>query len=348
MSSRKRGNPTYGAMYGAFANNPAGNALSLSEMMYIRILTELSCNRFKWTGLPASIDERFLELTLFNQALAVFYYEDRFARYLCQRATSSGPVNQYDNPTTFTVTGNGSANLNRTLHAGNQWEEYVEVSTDEETGIETSAKKYRLIAAECVPIWGNYLRVPDKDIVYVFAQRLAKIDQVIMNNLEAMDYTTIVAVPEEKRHTYMNVLKERRSGKPILFGVEGLGTDIENSIKAWPVAPDKDIPLNLQISKSRIWNECMTLLGINNANMDKKERVVSNEVESNDDQVVSNRGIALNSRKIAVEQIRARFKLSLDVGWNPMAGAMAGEYAIVMGVDPNAGTDPKEPVETDA
>lgn len=334
MSSRKRGNPSYQAMYGPFANNPAGNALGLSEMMYIRILTELSCNRFKWIGLPASIDERFLELTLFNQALAVFYWEDRFSRFLCQRATTSGMVNMYDNPTTFTVIGNGSGNLNRTLNAGNTWEEYADVEKDEETGIETSTQRWRMVPAECVPIWGNYLRVPDKDIIYVFAQRLAKIDQIIMSNLEAMAFTHIVAVPEEKRMTYMNILKQRRDGQPVLFGVEGLGADIEQAIKAWPVAPDKDVPLNLQISKSRIWNECMTLLGINNANMDKKERVVSNEVESNDDQVVSNRGIALNSRKIAVVQINERYKLSLDVGWNPQAGAMAGEYAVLAGVQP--------------
>lgn len=346
MSSRKRGNPTYGAMYGPFANNPAGNALALNEMMYIRILTELSCNRFKWIGLPSSIDERFLELTLFNQALAVFYWEPKFSRYLCQRATSSGSVNMYDNPTTFTVQGNGSANLSRTLNAGNTWKQYVDIQVDEGTGEKTRSMKWRMVPSECVPIWGNYLRVPDKDIIFVFAKRLAKMDQVIDSNTEAMAFTHIVAVPEEKRHTYMNIMKERRSGHPVLFGVEGLGTDIENAIKAWPIAPDKDVPLNLQISKSRIWNECMTLLGINNANQDKKERVVSDEVESNDDQVVSNRGIALNSRRIAVDQIRERFKLSLDVGWNPMAGAMAGEYAVIAGVAP----DPEEEagVEADA
>lgn len=348
MSSRKRGNPTYGAMYGAFANNPAGNALGLNEMMYIRILTELSCNRFKWIGLPSSVDERFLELTLFNQALAVFYWESRFSRYLCQRASSTGTVNMYDNPTSFTVTGNGSANLNRTLNAGNTWEEYVDIQKDAETGEEVQVKRWRLVPSECVPIWGNYLRIPDKDIIYVFAQRLAKIDQTIDNNLEAMGFSTIVAVPEEKRMTYLNILKQRRNGQPVLFGVDGLGADIEEAVKAWPIAPDKDVPLNLQISKSRIWNECMTLLGINNANMDKKERVVSNEVESNDDQVVSNRGIALNSRKIAVDQIRERFKLTLDVGWNPQAGAMAGEYAILAGVDTDPGTELEAGVETDA
>jgi hypothetical protein len=334
MSKRKRGNPTYQAMYGPFSNNPAGNALGLSEMMYIRILTELSCNRFKWIGLPDSVDERFLELTLFNQALAVFYFEDRFGRYLCQRATSSGMVNHYDNPTTFTVIGNGSANLSRTLNAGNTWEEVKVVEVDEKSGETSLTTRMEMRPAECVPIWGNYLRVPDKDIIYVFAQRLAKIDQIIMSNLEAMAFTHIVAVPEEKRMTYMNILKQRRDGQPVLFGVEGLGADIEQAIKAWPVAPDKDVPLNLQISKSRIWNECMTLLGINNANQDKKERVVSDEVESNNDQVVSNRGIALNSRKIGVAQINARWGLSLDVGWNPMAGAMAGEYAIIAGVKP--------------
>lgn len=319
-SKRKRGDVVYDTVYGPFKGNPAGNALSLNERMYIRILTELSANRFKWTGLPDSVDERFLELTLFHQALAVFYYENKFDRYLCLRATGSGRVNMYDNPTTFTVTGNGSGVVSRTLNAGNTWRDVV---TPDGTITQ------ELVPAECVPIWGNYLRIPDKDIIFVFAKRLARIDRTIDINLDAMRFTSVITAKEEQRLTIMNLLKQHQDGQPFVLGVEGL--QLEDIIKVWPIAPDKDVPLNLQISKSRIWNECMTLLGINNANQDKKERVVSNEVESNDDQVVSNRGIALNSRKIACDQIRERFKLSLDVGWNPQAGAMAGQYAILAG-----------------
>lgn len=316
--SRKKGDPVYDTFYGPFKNNPAGNALSLNERMYIRILTELSANRFKWTGLPDSIDERFLELTLFHRALCVFYWDGDYDRYLALSASGSGRVNMYDNPTTFTVV--GAQSINKTLHAGSR---VVETIVDgEKVGVSEKA--------ECVPIWGNYLRVPDRDIIYVFAKRLAQIDRTIDINLQAMRYTYVVTAPENMRLSLVNILRQHQEGQPVIFGVDGL--QLDQLINVFPVAPDKDIPLNLQISKSRIWNECMTLLGINNANQDKKERVVSDEVESNNDQVVSNRGIALNSRKIACEQIQRLYNLSLDVGWNPQAGAMAGQYASLAGI----------------
>lgn len=331
MSTRKRGNPSYEAMFGPFANNPAGNALGLAERMYIRILTELSANRFKWVGLPSSVDERFLELALFNQALAVFYFDEQFGRYLCLRATSTGRVNMYDNPTEFTVNGNGSPPINKVLKAGNTWEDVI--GDDGKPVIGPSGfPMQKQVAAQCVPIWGNFLRIPDKDIIYVYAKRLATIDTTFDINMLAMRLTHVMTVPEDKRLTAQNLFRQHQQGQPVIFGVDGL--NLEDMIKVWPVMPDKDIPLNIQISKSRVWNECMTLLGINNANQDKKERVVSNEVESNDEQVVSNRGIALNSRRMAVKQIRERYKLSLDVGWNPEVGAMAGEYAILAGVEP--------------
>lgn len=320
MSHRKKGDAVYQGIYGPFKGNPAGNALGLNERMYIRILTELSANRFKWTGLPDSVDERFLELTLFHQALAVFYWEEQFSRYLCLRASGSGMVNMYDNPTTFTVTGNGASPINRVLQAGNTWKD----SIDEE-----GLPFQELVPLECVPIWGNYLRVPDKDIIFVFAKRLASIDQTIDINTLAMRFTTVMTVPEDQRLTAVNLFRQHQQGQPVVFGVEGL--QLEDLVKVWPIAPDKDIPLNLQIQKSRIWNECMTLLGINNSNQDKKERLVTDEVAANDEQVVSNRGIALNSRKIGADQINKRWGLGIDVGWNPMAGAMAAQYAMIVG-----------------
>lgn len=49
--------------------------------------------------------------------------------------------------------------------------------------------------------------------------------------------------------------------------------------------------------KQAILRECMTFLGIENANMDKKERLVSDEVNANNQQVIASRNIWLSERK---------------------------------------------------
>jgi hypothetical protein len=47
----------------------------------------------------------------------------------------------------------------------------------------------------------------------------------------------------------------------------------------------------------------MTLLGINNANQDKKERLVAAEVSGNDDMVSAIRATNLNARRMACDAI---------------------------------------------
>ena len=57
----------------------------------------------------------------------------------------------------------------------------------------------------------------------------------------------------------------------------------------------------------------MTLLGIESANQDKKERLVSSEVDANDDQTSMMRYVNLNERREAVKKINKHYKLNIEV-----------------------------------
>lgn len=65
--------------------------------------------------------------------------------------------------------------------------------------------------------------------------------------------------------------------------------------------------------KQAILRECMTLLGIENANMDKKERLVSDEVNANNQQVIASRNIWFSERKKAIEELNKKFNLNASV-----------------------------------
>ena len=284
MSRRKRPSDA-STVYGDFYPNSNKTRGTLTETMYHRVLTELSVNRFKWVGMPDTIDERFLELTLFRQALCVFYFDKDVDRYMALRAAGVGKLNMYDNPTQFMVIGN-------------------------------SMVSKTLTAKECVPIWGNFLRYPDNDIVLLYANKLANIDRTIEINLLGSRHSHVLFVDENERLSYVNLMRQQAEGQPILFGAPGLSME---KIQSFNIGIDKDVVLNLMLAKAKMWNECMTLLGINNSNQDKKERLVSAEVGANDDQVTSARGVALNARMLAAEQINRIFNLSVNVGWNPQS-----------------------------
>lgn len=87
---------------------------NLTYIQYVRRLTELSISMFKWTGLPNTVDERFLELALFGNGSAVFFKDD-VVGFLCLRCMLGGNFNVYDIPTDITAYASNGYNMHLTL-----------------------------------------------------------------------------------------------------------------------------------------------------------------------------------------------------------------------------------------
>ena len=259
-----------------FKNNPTNNQQRLTERLYVRVLSEMCMNRFEWSGLPHSVDKRFLEKLLFSQSLAVFYWEDTCDKYFALRAASSGYWDMYDNPISFRVLGNTIINR--------------EVSN-----------------TECVPIWGNYMRMPDVDIVLLYAKKLANIDRSIEINSDNMRQTKFIKVSENQRLTYENIARQMQEGTGIIKVGDGLNLE---QIEVLDMSIDAKFLPALISAKRTLWNECLTLLGVNNnAGEDKKERLVSDEVDANSDEVMVHRSSSLKARREAADKINRRFKM---------------------------------------
>ena len=75
-----------------------------------------------------------------------------------------------------------------------------------------------------------------------------------------------------------------------------------------PIVFDK-----LRIEKTNIWNEAMSFMGLNNANTDKRERLVDDEVNANNEQIEASIEVMLASRQQACEEINKMFDLNISV-----------------------------------
>jgi hypothetical protein len=301
MSRRRNENSYIDRLYGDFNSNPNKNRKALYEEMYVRVLTEICTNRFNWSGLPDEIDTRFLELTLFRYALCVFFHDQEYERYFALRGSGMGQWNMYDNPVRFNVVGNQM--ISRQLSPGK------DVLGNDGT----------IMYQKCVPIWANTLRVPDWDIVYLQATKLADIERTIEITLQMMRKPYLVAVEDSERLSFLNVLRQVQEGQIAVFGSSMLGQSIDEKIKMFDMKIDRELVLNLQIAKSKIWNETMTLLGINNANQEKRERLVADEVSANDSQIMAVRNSALSQREYACDWIEKVFGIKPVVEWNETA-----------------------------
>lgn len=294
--------------YKGFKNNPVNNSQTLNEMMYTRILTELSCNRFKWTGLPDTIDPRWMELSLFHMGLAVWYWDWEFERFLALRGSAAGPLDFYNNSIRFQVFGNQM--INKTVYPWHPGKVYNEDGVFE--GMQEYSPQHDPLK-DCVPIWSNFMRIPDTDIVTLYSRKLANFDRTIEILGQNMRVTRIVAAAENERLSQANIMRQVEEGVPLVFVTDQF--DMEK-IQALDVGAHPDLLDRMQLGRTRLWNECMGLMGINNANQDKKERLVSDEVQANDEQVMSTRSIALESRKYAAAQINERWNMTIDVNFN--------------------------------
>jgi hypothetical protein len=263
-----------------FRMNAARTSRAMYERMYWRVLTELAVNRFKWEGLPETVDSRFLELMLFRQALVVFYEDSRYG-HLALRGTPAGQWDFYNNATKFQV--NGNSFVNKILDAD-----------------------------DCVPIWANDLRAPDLDIVSLYARRLAELSQTIDIQIKNMRVTRVVHTSENQKHSWSNLMRMAEQGVPVIYANETLEPAAVTVLDA---GSDPQALSSLMIAYTRSWNDCLGLLGINGANQDKKERLVADEVSANDEQIDSAKWVNLNARQKAADEINKKYGLKVSVDY---------------------------------
>lgn len=287
MSRKKRGGAAdeifTNHLYGSpFKSNPADNRHAVIERMYQRILTELASNRFKWTGLPEEIDVRFLELNLFYHALSIFYFDDKYDKYMALKGGGTNYLNMLDNPTAFYVIGNNF--VGHTVSAEN-----------------------------CVPIWANQLRVPDNDIVSIYAHKLANMDRTIEINSANARQTKVIVSGENQRLTMTNINRQIDEGQNGI-SVAGPLQDLQ-FVQALDLGVNPDTIEKLDIVRARQWNVCMGLLGIENANQDKTERLVGGEIDANNAQTASMRFVNLNQRRVAAAAISKKYNLNVTVDY---------------------------------
>ena len=100
---------------------------------------------------------------------------------------------------------------------------------------------------------------------------------------------------------------------PVIYGNKNFDVSSKlNVLKTEaPYVVDK-----LDYHKDKIWNDCMTFLGINNANTSKKERLVTSEVESNDQLINYYLNCFYKKRKEACDILNKKFGTNVKIVLN--------------------------------
>lgn len=253
---------------------------NLTYRQYLNRLTELAISMFEWKNLPDTVDARYLELHLFETGCMV-YFKDDVIGDLCLDCIVNGRLDVYGNPL-----------LRRAYSGYNNYQKLL---------------SYK----DSVIIWNNYLHSNSILDVEMFARRLYNIDRIIDINANAQKTPVLVLGNEKQRLTLLNLYKEYDGNAPFIFGDKNM--DI-NALKALstnaPYVCDKLYQL-----KTQIWNEALTYLGISNINIQKKERLITDEVTRNQGGTIASRYSRLETRRQAVEKINEMFGTNIEVNY---------------------------------
>lgn len=257
---------------------------------YYNRLTELAISMFEWTGLPDSIDPRFLELTLFSDGMAVFFKDDVMDKYLALQTMIGGNLDVYRIPKI------------RTAYAVNGYNMPLD---------ETNS----------VIIFNNMLHTNCLTDVELFAYKLYECDRTLITNLKAQKTPVMITCDENQRLTMKNLYAQYDGNEPFIFGGKDIDMKkVQAIVTGAPYVADK-----VYETKTQIWNEAMTYLGISNVSMIKKERMITDEVSRNMGSTVASRYTRLEMRKEACKKINAMFELNIDVEYRADIQAYTNE-----------------------
>ncbi len=175
----------------------------------------------------------------------------------------------------------------------------------------------RTIGIDCEVIkvyddWSSVISLLD-----YFAQKMANCDGSEDVNLIMSRPAWIVEVSNSAQEaTAKKMLDDITNGRPAVFlrATDGALLNGDGGIKITPLNPKNNfIAHDIEDVSKTIWSKFLTAWGINNTNIDKAERVTTDEVNSNNVEISANVKAIKRNMQDGIYRVNKMFDLSISV-----------------------------------
>ena len=219
----------------------------------------ITMNAFEWSGLPDGILERHIERELFDHGKAVFF-RDPAMSYMCLECSDGGRLNVYGDPLGYNAVG-------------------------------FNYRKF-LKAEECVVIENNKLRIPTYNFLMFYVNKITEAERTMDVNVKSNKTPVIVLCDDKDVLSFKQIFNKVDGNVPVIYGDRSLNVE---GVQALDLKA-KFLGNELMDYKHSVENELLTFLGINNTPVDKKERLITDEANSNNQLIESFFDLQLEAR----------------------------------------------------
>lgn len=240
----------------------------------------LALNMFTWENLPQTMNSRYIENALYENGLCL--------------------VNNDDNMSLISVPCNYGANMN---------------INGESTEVITSGYNYvktinYINNKDCVLIRNNDLAKATRDYIANYAERMLEVEMCIRANINQQKFPWFINATEKTKKSLEIIFEKVENFEPFILANREIGLG-ENALEVLTM-PTPYVADKLNEYKYELEREILTFLSLNN-NFEKKERLLTDEINSNNDFISTNAMLMYKNRLQACEEINKKFGLNVKV-----------------------------------
>lgn len=250
----------------------------ITESFLFKRFQLLALNTFEYEGLEdLNIEDRHIENFLFDDGQCI-WFEDPMYGLMCLRGMGIG-MNVMHDPTHYRVTG---FNYTREIPAD-----------------------------KCVRMGNNKLFMPTCEVVRYFVNQLYEVVRTRDTNIKTLKLPFILATTDKKVLSVKKILESIENNAWAIV----VNENVINPEEVIQVLQTGAKPFTAELTDQYhdILNEALTYLGINNANTDKKERLITQEANANNQFIESCVNTFLEARQKALDEVNKMFGTNIKV-----------------------------------
>ena len=252
---------------------------------------DLYLTRFKYNGIPESIKQSMYDLSNMDRWLwykpAVCFFEDKTLGLQVLPVVAEADFNKVFFPKEWSVYGaNGYRQSG--LNQGNS-----------------------------VLVFNDKTRIMPLLYILKYARKILKLEEIANVNIDDQKNPYIVEIDEEEKKTYDKFFEEVDTGKHRIFTRKKQKGNISDGIKVNLLKVDFMVDRYLAAA-DKYENKILTFLGYNSVQIEKAERLITSEADSNNEKTRAQFTSAYESRKTAFDKVNEMFETSLTIEPNSL------------------------------